>query len=222
MNNIKRKIITKFAIYKIIKKINKSIYNAYSIGEELFIISHFLYNKEIREKTYGDLIKIKERNDFIIIKYLNKDIIYDNFIKLLSQKLFKINITYLSYFLRGYYLNNTNNLYNTNINTKNMQFNYFVLYDFHSYFLEQIYNYINLNCSINNKIKFLLNLDDDKYSINDFTDKCKYKLVFINKRKYYNNSIKNLLKIIFYNINNINKLKNYEEKILFNIYHNYI
>lgn len=219
MKNIKRKIITYFAIYKIIQKIKKSRYYAYNIGKELFIITQFLYNKEITNNTYEDLIRLNGIEDFIVFKYLYSDIIFDNFIQILSNKIFNKKIKYLTYFLRGYYLNNINSLYSTNINKKYLNFNYFVLYDFHPYFLEQIYKYINLNNTINNKIKFLINLDEDKYSINDFTDKCIYKLVFIHKIKYYNNSIKNLLKFIFYNINDINKLDNNEEKRLFNIYY---
>ena len=218
MTNIKRKIITYFAIYKIIQKIKKSIYDANRVGKELFIITHYIYNNQIKNNIYDVLINDPDIKMFSIVKYFNNYIIFEDFIKLFSIKLFKINIKYLTYFIRGYYLNNNNNLYSTNINTNYLSFNYFVLYDFYPYFLEQIYYYIKIHFEINNKIKFLINLDEDKYSINDFTDICTYKLVFIHKHKYYNNSIKNILEFIFTNISDIKLLNTTEEKILFNVY----
>lgn len=224
MNNIKHKFITNLSIYRIIKKIKKSNKSAYNIGYELSYISYILYilldnNTDIIFDNIIIYNYLKNDNIFenlCIAKYFSKNILYYHFFKNFSIKLSKIKDNYLFTFIRGYYFNH-NNLYSTNLNYSFLDYNYFVLYDFHTYFLSIIYKRL-INNEYKNKIKFLLNYDADKYSIDDFINLCNYKLVFIHKQKYYNNSIKNLLHLLY---KNNNQLYSREDEILYNIYSAY-
>ena len=106
---------------------------------------------------------------------------------MLTKYLIKIKKEYLSSFLRGYYLNILD-LYSTNINYYYIDHNYFVLYDYHPYLLLLIYKIIVKDHILSYKIKLLFNYIEDKYSINETTEDCNYKLIFIHKSKYYNNN----------------------------------
>ena len=52
LNKIKKKIITKYIIYKILKKIKRSYTSAYLIGAEISYIYSILY--DIYKATNGD------------------------------------------------------------------------------------------------------------------------------------------------------------------------
>lgn len=222
MTNIKLYIITKYSLYKIIQKIKKSDLDAYNIGYELSYLAHIMYNIfhdphiNILDNAliYNLISNVYDYNNLYISKYLSKNILYNDFFKLLSYKLEKIKHIYS--FMRGYYINEYN-LYSTNINSCYLDFNYLVLYDFHPYFLYIIYKKLN-KLILKNKIKFLLNYDKDEYSINEYSDKCDYKLVFIHKSKYYNNSIKNILKLLYTNC----ELFSQEDEYLYQIYVGYM
>jgi hypothetical protein len=232
---IKQYLITNKAIRKIIKYILKSNYNAYQIGFEFSLLYYFIYEDQ---KNYNNNINISVKNFLFkaldeetkleILKWLSPIINYNKFFKKFNDKLLNINMTRLSSFFRGYYINNLN-LYGTNIiinqilDTENYQICndfsiYFVLYDFHNIYLDFIYHkIINMNhfpC----KIKYLIASDYDKYSINEITDDINYRLVFIHKKKYYNNSIKLILNLLFYNVVNTYSLNNEEELKLYKIY----
>lgn len=230
MNNIKNKFITNISIYNIIKNIKKSKNHAYIIGTELSYISYLLYdfihndnNKDLifnNNFIYNELILNNEFLELSIAKYFSKNILYFDFFKKFSLKLEKIDQTYLFTFFRGYYINHYL-LYSSNLQYSFLDNNYFILYDFHSYFLYIIYKIMNSSV-IQNKIKFLLNYDHDLYSINDYIDMCEYKLIFIHKHKYFNNSIKNILNLLYNNIKNTNELYNKEDELLYNIYSTYL
>jgi hypothetical protein len=51
---------------------------------------------------------------------------------------------------------------------------------------------------------------------------CEYKLIFIHKPKYLNNSIKNILNLLYNNIQNAKELYNKEDEFLYNIYTAYL
>jgi hypothetical protein len=230
MNNIKNKIITNICIYNIIKNIKKSKNHAYLIGIELSYISYllydFIYNDDNQDLIfnnnfiYNELILHGEFLELSIAKYFSKNILYFDFFKKFSLKLEKINQTYLFTVFRGYYINNFL-LYSSNLQYSFLDKNYFILYDFHSHFLYIIYKIMDSSI-LKNKIKLLLNYDNDLYSINDYINMCEYKLIFIHKPKYLNNSIKNILNLLYNNIQNAKELYNKEDEFLYNIYTAYL
>jgi hypothetical protein len=59
-------------------------------------------------------------------------------------------------------------------------------------------------------------------AINENTEDCNYKLIFSHKIKYYNNNIKNILELLFYNITDKYELLSENEKQLYNIYLSYL
>jgi hypothetical protein len=232
MKNIKNKFITIISIYKIINYIKKSNNHALKIGTEFSYFSYYLYNNILNEDSdfntnfnNNNIYEILKENSnlkyYKIFKYLNKNIDYNNFIKLFTNYLIKIKKEYISSFLRGYYLNILD-LYSTNINYYYIDNNYFVLYDYHPYILELIYKIIVKDYILSYKIKLLFNYIEDKYSINEMTEDCNYKLIFIHKSKYYNNNIKNVLDLLFYNISDKEQLLSDNEKILYDKYLSYI
>jgi hypothetical protein len=232
MTNIKNKIITFISIYKIINKIKKSKDSALKIGTELSHFGYYLYinilnddtdfSNELDNKNIYEIFKHNaEFEHYIIMKYLNKNIEYKEFFKILSNKLYNIKKEYISSFLRGYYLNILD-LYSTNINYYYIDYNYFVLYDYHPYLLLLIYKIIIKEHILSYKIKLLFNYIEDKYAINENTEDCNYKLIFTHKTKYYNNNIKNILELLFYNITDKYELLSNNEKDLYNIYLSYL
>lgn len=231
MKNFKIKWETKYYVYKIIKKIKKSTKDAYEFGIELSTLSRILY-EILYDENNGDIIfdnavlynKLLANEHFInltISDYFSEYISYYDFFKYFSSKIEKIKPKILFSFFRGYYINDMI-LYNTNIMYSYLIPNYFVLFDFHPYFLNIIYKYMNTKNDIQNKMKFLLNYDNDEYSTGEYINSCTYKLIFIHKHKYYNNSIKNFLKLLYKDIISINELYSKDDEILYNIYSNSI
>jgi hypothetical protein len=230
---IKQYLITNKAIRKIINYIIQSNKNAYQIGLEFSLLYYFLYeekqkndkeniniiiNNFLLNTSDSDKIKIKE--------YLVPSINYYKFFTKFNKKLFKLKKDTLSSFFRGYYIN-VLNLYGTNIMISkildgkyqiiNEDYIYFVLYDFHNLYLDFIYsNILNLT-KFPCKIKYLISTEYDKYSINEITDDINYRLVFIHKKKYYNNSIKLILNYLFMNIKYESQLYNLDEINIYRI-----
>ena len=229
MVNIKSRVITNFSIYKIISKLKKSKLHAYKIGTELSYIAYLLYdilyNDEINLmfdniQIYNILNQNNKFKQFSIYKYFSKNILYFHFFKKISLKLENINLDIFYSFIRGYYINEYI-LYSSNLNYTFLKNNYFVLYEFHPQFLSIIYNHMNKQ-KYKNKIKFLLNYDNDKYSINDYITLCDFKLIFLHKHKYYNNSIKNILSLFYNYIKYTDELYTKEDELLYNIYLAYL
>ncbi len=226
---IKQYLITNKTIRKIIKYILQSNKNAYQIGLEFSLLYYYIYEEQkyntnnINIIINNFLVNTNE-NDIKIKEYLLSSINYYIFLNKFNKKLFKINKERLSSFFRGYYIN-TLNLYGTNIMISkksderyqiiNEDYIYFVLYDFHNIYLDFIYsNILNLT-KFPCKIKYLVSTEYDKYSINEITDDINYKLVFIHKKKYYNNSIKLILNYLFMNIKVESELYNIDEINIF-------
>lgn len=243
---IKHLIITHFLIKKIINIMKKSIIDSSKIGKEFSLFYFYLFNNNYLLSSNKN--KLAEHKDevYYLINKLNTEfnlsfntqkfnyINLNEFINLFNKKLFKLPIQIIFSFLRGYYLNNLI-LYSTNINSKllkNKNHNtslYFVLYDFHDIYLNFIYNFILNKISFNPKIKYLINTEIDKYSINELTDRMPYKLVFLHKIKYYHNIILHLLTYLFYDVNNIqidninyiSIILNEDELYIYNIYNSF-
>jgi hypothetical protein len=234
---IKQYFIINRAIKKIFDYIKLTNKNAYQIGFEMSTLYYFIYNDQ---KNYNNKINFSihkflllhknNNSNMIILKYLSELINYDKFFTTFNKILFKLKKTKpyrLSSFFRGYYFN-TLSLYGTNIiiskefnNTYkiyNNDYIYFVLYDFHNNYLDFIYENILLKSKFPCKIKYLLATEYDKYSINDITDDIDFRLVFIHKNKYYNNSIKLLLEFLFNGIYLDYDLYCDEEKEIYNYY----
>lgn len=194
---------------------------AYNFGNEMSLLYYFL-NEENNTTNLNinilNFIKNYDENkklNSLIFKFFTPLIDYKKFLKKLQIKILKIkNINILKSYFHGYYFGSLD-IYGTNINKSyldnsqilNYQY-YFVLYDYHTLYLNFIFKYINTLSILPCKIKFLIKYEYDKYSINEITDDIKYKLVFIHKKKYFNNSILLLLNFLFDDIDDKYIIKN--------------
>jgi hypothetical protein len=233
MYSIKQSLITHLIINKLINYIKKNSYNATNIGMEISLYNFHKYNNNrnsiensppITDNSFYYLINQINTNYNLNISLTKISIINEkNFFTKFNNKIYKLSKQLLYSFFRGYYFNNLY-LYSTNINLSNInsinESLYFVLYDFNSEYLKFIYHFIINLIPFNPKIKFLLNTNVDKYSINELTDNIPYKLVFLHKTKYYNNIIYTLLFHFFNNIYSYESL-NDEELFIYNIYKNF-
>lgn len=211
MYSIKQKIIIKISIYNIISNIKKSSSKAYKFGNEMSLLYYFLNEGNNLENNINVNI-LNFLKNFDSDKKLNS-LIYNNFpplvdyeklLKKLHLKILKIkDLKILKSYFHGYYFG-TLDIFGSNINksyvdnTLILNFKYyFVLYDYHTLYLKFILKQIESLTDIPCKIKFLIKYEYDKYSINELTDDINFKLVFIHKKKYYNNSIYLLLDYLF-------------------------
>lgn len=213
---IKQYFIINSTINKIIRLILKSKVQSYQIGSEISLLYYYINEDQKKDSEFNINMTIKKfistinKNDYIIIKFLNPIINYNIFLEKFNKRILNLQHNKLRYFFRGYYINNLY-LYGSNIQLCDNfiepedninKIYYFVLYDFHHLYLEYIYSYILNKSKFPCKIKFLLKSSYDKYSINEITDDINYKLVFIHKPKYYNNSIKYIFNYLFEDIIN--------------------
>lgn len=232
MYSIKQSLITHLIINKLINYIKKDRCNATNIGMEISLYNFHKYNNNcnkigisiLTDNSFYYLINQINTNYNLNISLTNISIINKKkFFTKFNKKIYRLNKYLLYSFFRGYYFNNLY-LYSTNINLNNTTNTnkslYFVLYDFNSEYLKFIYFYIINLIPFNPKIKFLLNTNIDKYSINELTDNIPYKLVFLHKTKYYNNIIYTLLSNFFYNIYSSENL-NDEELLIYTFYKNF-
>ena len=207
---IKQYFIINSTIRKIINLLLKSNELSYNIGFEFALLYYCIYKESgsnMNSVIQNFLLNINKK-DYIIIKLFNPLINYTIFFEKFNKQLFKLPNNILGPFFRGYYINNLY-LYGTNITLFKeirdseediSKIYYFVLYDFHNLYLEHIYSQILKLSKFPCKIKFLRKSAYDKYSINDITDDINYKLVFLHKSKYYNNSIKYIFQYLFEDI----------------------
>jgi len=224
---IKENIITNISIYRIIKYIKKSKINASEIGTNVSILYSVLYynynnnkNFNLQKDYYNLLIHEHQINHLVISKFLSKNINFQLFFTMLNKKVLHLDDYHIWNYLRGYYLNNLD-LYFTNLNYNKEDY-IFILYDYHYEYLLFIYTKIYKEQQIKNKMKLLLNIEFDKHIFNDNSNDLNYKLIFKHKVRYFNNSVKNILDLLFLNIDTSDQLINDDEKQVFNKYVNEI
>lgn len=240
MYSIKQRIIINISIHNIISNIKKSSNQAYKFGNEMSLLYYFLNESNNLENNINVNI-LNFLKNFDNDKKINS-LIYNNFpplvdydklLKKLHFKILKIkNLKILKSYFHGYYFG-TLDIFGSNINKSYLENNvilnfkyYFVLYDYHTIYLKFILKQILSLNDIPCKVKFLIKYEYDKYSINELTDDINFKLVFIHKKKYFNNSIYLLLKYLFSEFDDNYILNNELEypyslyKLLYNLYNN--
>jgi len=226
LNKIRKKIITKYAIHRVLKYIKRSHMCAYVIGTEIAHIYSILYNiykmkngeYNINDEFYVILDNDTLYYNFILNDILSKNILFDEFFTKLNIKIFKAGNDTIWHFLRGYYINYLD-IITTNLNKFNKS--HCVIYDYHIHYLTFIYEYLS-NSYINN-INMTLELNNgfDIYSINDITDGINYKLIFNHIPSDFNNPILDLFNLFYNGIRYEEELKNPYDIEMFRKYRKY-
>lgn len=230
LNMLKKKINTNNKINKIVKYMQISHMHAYTIGKEIIYIYSILYNLykenngkyDVNTKFYDFLINTKKFNNMYLYNLLSNNILFSEFFSKLNIKIFKLQNQYIWYYLRGYYVNDLNFLI-FHINKFNNS--YCVLYDYHIHYITFLYESMKSIYINNIDINLELNNAYDLYSVDNETNHTNYKLIINHNPSDFNNPIIDLLGLFYYEIVDINELKDDADKKLFqefNYYKNYI
>lgn len=236
MIGIRQKISTYISIKRIIRFIKKSDRNSYTIGNEIATIYCLIYNnfkhmvdfntQKCAMGIYNLLLNQSDYRQYYISKFLNKYVDFSTFFTILNTKILNLKNRYLWSYLRGYYINNLD-ISNTNLNISNSNPNdkkqsWFVLYDFHLHYLLFIYAFMIKDYKNLGEIDFLLNNCYDNYSINDVTDDLNYKMLFKHDPSKFNNSIKYILNLFYFNITSESQLFCNEDILTYRKYNFYL
>ena len=71
-------------------------------------------------------------------------------------------------------------------------------------------------------VDFLLNNCYDNYSLNDVTDDLNYKMLFVHEPNKVNDSIKNILKMFYFDITSESQLFNKDDILMYRKYISYL